>query len=223
MLRTVPHLDSRVNRANLLRNKHFQSIVDRGTSTAERGRPMKHRRESQFGYSAAELVIVVAIVGLFTMAAIPNFVQMVRQNQLRTGARTFASDIRYVRMLAISSQRPTKISFAANSANYEMHQLSSANVWTATRPKGQTNRELKLPAGITVLSHTFVDIAAGNATATVPADADAVPDLVYLPNGTAWQLADSDEKIVLRTQYQTALRNFEIEIRPAGNLKTRNY
>lgn len=184
---------------------------------------MKHRRESQFGYSAAELVIVVAIVGLFTLAAIPNFLQMYRQNQLRTGARTFASDIRYIRMLAISSQRPTKISMAAGGNSYEMYQLSNANVWTITRPKGQTNRQLTLPAGVTVLSHTFDDIAVGNATTTVPADVDTVPDLVYLPNGTAWQLADSNEKIVLQTEYETALRNFEIEIRPAGNLKTRNY
>ena len=184
---------------------------------------MKQRSSSQLGYTAVEMVVVVAIVGLFTLAAIPHFLQMYRSNQLRTGARTFASDVRFTRMQAITNGRPTKMSFAAGSADYSMWELNAANVWIALRPKGQTHRQTKLPEGVTVLSHTFVDISALPAAAAVPDDADSIPDLVYLPDGSPWQLTDSAEKITLRTRYTTGKRNFDIEVRPAGNLKTTSY
>lgn len=184
---------------------------------------MKQRSYSQLGYSAAEMIIVVAIVGLFTLAAIPNFIQMYRSNELRTGARTFASDARWIRMQAIKNARPTKISFAAGSKVYTLSELTAANTWVQARERSQKYRTTVLPEGITFLSHTFVDISAMPVSPRVPDDTDAIPDLVYMPDGSAYSLNDTDENIILRTRHKTLKRNFKIEIRPAGNLKTTNY
>jgi len=184
---------------------------------------MKHRGKSQLGYTAAEMIVVVAIVGLFTLAAIPNFLQMYRSNELRTGARTFASDARWIRMQAIKNQRPTKISFTVNTRNYSMSELTAANVWVNSRERGQTNRQTQLPEGITFESHTFVDIASMPVSSRVPDDSDSLPDLVYMPDGSAYSLTDAEENIVLKTRHTMPKPRFKIEVRPAGNLKTSTY
>ena len=184
---------------------------------------MKHRRKSQLGYTAVEMVVVVAIVGLFTLAAIPNFLQMYRQNQLRVGARTFASDTRWIRMQAIKNQRPAKVSVVANSRQYSLAELTAANAWVEVRERGQTHRVTELPDGITVLSHTFVDISAMPVSTKVPDDADSNPDIVYMPDGSVYGLNNSEENVILKTRHDTAKPFFKIEVRPAGNLKTTNY
>jgi Tfp pilus assembly protein FimT len=185
---------------------------------------MKNPRESQLGYSAVELVVVVGIIGIFTLAAIPNFLQMYRQNELRVGARTFASDARFVRMQAIKNQRPAKMSFAANSRSYSIAQTNAAGTaWVEVREANHTLRETELPEGISVTSHTFVDISAMPANSKIPDDADSLPDLVYMPDGSVYNLTDADENIIISTIHDTAKPNFKISVRPAGNIKTANY
>ena len=184
---------------------------------------MKQRMESQFGYTAAELVVVVAIVGLFTLAAIPNFLQMYRQNELRVGARTFASDARFVRMEAIKNQRPAKISFAAGSKQYTISALSAANAWVEVRERNHKYRKTELPEGITVESHTFVDISAMPVSSKVPDDTGTIPEIVFMPDGSVYGLDNAEENVILKTRHDTAKPRFKIEVRPAGNLKTTNY
>jgi len=179
---------------------------------------MKHRHAER-GYTLAEMVVVVAIIGLLSLAAVPNFLALYRQNQIRNAVRTFSSDARFARMNAIKNQHPTKISFSGS--EYNMQQVV-AGAWVNVRQKGQELRPLTFPAGVSFAGTTLEDIEDVGVTTVVPADTDAYPDLVYLPNGAAWRLTEA-ETIRVTTSYDCAKPNYTVTARPSGNLKVNEY
>lgn len=65
----------------------------------------------QSGYSLAELLVVVAIIGIVSLVTVPNFISMRRSGMLKTSVRNFAADIRSARQRAVTKHQRTKVSF----------------------------------------------------------------------------------------------------------------
>lgn len=68
------------------------------------------RRKSR-GYSLAELLVVVAIIGGLSLVTVPAFINYRNSAKLKSSMRQFAADMRAARQRAITENHPTMISF----------------------------------------------------------------------------------------------------------------
>lgn len=71
---------------------------------------------SERGYSLAELIVVVAIIGMFSLITVPAFFKYQQQSQIRASARQLNADFRGARQRAITRNNPVAISFAVTDA-----------------------------------------------------------------------------------------------------------
>jgi prepilin-type N-terminal cleavage/methylation domain-containing protein len=72
-------------------------------------------KKQQRGYSLVEMLIVVAIVGIFSLIAVPQFVRFYRQQQIRGSVRQFNAFVRAARSRAIKFQRPYGVAISNQS------------------------------------------------------------------------------------------------------------
>src|SRR5207245_2328188 len=56
----------------------------------------------QSGYSLAEMLTVVAIIGVLALVMVPNFMNFYESNKMKSTMRNFTSDLRGVRQFSIS-------------------------------------------------------------------------------------------------------------------------
>ncbi|MEE9494802.1 MAG: GspH/FimT family pseudopilin [Gammaproteobacteria bacterium] len=71
---------------------------------------MDDRRQS--GYTLIELLLTIALVGIFSRLATPSFRTIIEQAQLRSSAETLVADMRQARMNAIQSGINQSMSFS---------------------------------------------------------------------------------------------------------------
>ena len=69
-------------------------------------------KKLQRGYTLVEMLIVVAIVGVFSLIAVPQFVRFYRQQQIRGSVRQFNAFVRAARSRAIKFQMPYGVAIA---------------------------------------------------------------------------------------------------------------
>ena len=69
-------------------------------------------KKLQRGYTLAEMLVVVAIVGIFSLIAVPQFITFYRQSQVRGSVRSFNAYIRGARAQAIKDTRPYGVAIA---------------------------------------------------------------------------------------------------------------
>ena len=60
---------------------------------------------SKVGFTAVELMIVLAIMGIMLVAAIPSFVQFTRNSRIKSGAQMVVSALRTARSYAITKRK----------------------------------------------------------------------------------------------------------------------
>jgi prepilin-type N-terminal cleavage/methylation domain-containing protein len=100
-------------------------------------RPRHSRNSPQAGYSLAEMLTVVAIIGTLALVFVPNFMSYYQSNKVKSAMRTFTTDVRKMRALAISRGVQTKLSFdtGAGKRTYRLYYGNSAfgttQTWTA--------------------------------------------------------------------------------------------
>lgn len=175
---------------------------------------MHSSHSSQRGYSLPEALVVIAIIGILTMVAVPAFITMYRSNQLKVSARQFAGDARWARQKAVTTGKPVKITFGAgaNARNYNIYELDGAT-WSATAIRNGV-----LSEGTYISSTTFGDIDDAPADPTVPVDDDDDNDLVFKPDGTAWNAVETTNRVVVASTYPIAKTSFDLVVRPSGNM-----
>jgi prepilin-type N-terminal cleavage/methylation domain-containing protein len=71
----------------------------------------RHRREA--GFSLAEMLVVVAMVGIMALAAVPWFVKISQRQQIKSAAREISIALAAARMTAV--KRNAQVSFVASS------------------------------------------------------------------------------------------------------------
>ena len=151
---------------------------------------------AQAGYSLAEMLVVVAIIGVMTLVTIPAFLTFYESNKAKASMRNFTSDLRRVRQLAITSGRQTKLSYVSGSGK-RLYTIAIDNDPTA--PKGSadtTTAHWKAVNGAGLTPNRSLDTvmyfpthAAGTAPQTftdVDGDASVDLDVIFFPDGTAF-------------------------------------
>jgi type IV fimbrial biogenesis protein FimT len=77
------------------------------------------KKFNKTGFSLLELMIVIAIMGILSTIAAPNFMHYMAERRLNGAARMVMSDLMAARMKAVSINQRVKVSFVSNHA-YEI-------------------------------------------------------------------------------------------------------
>jgi prepilin-type N-terminal cleavage/methylation domain-containing protein len=183
------------------------------------------RSSSESGYSLAEMLTVVALIGIISLVSIPNFMTLYRQSKMKASLRQFTTDVRALRARAASRNRPQKISFVATDLTTRSYQIFECNDaendgcedddWSTTNlPNPKTCDEDPnvqcLDDTVYFSSTTFEDS---------DQDDDDVPDMIFISNGTVNPYPDDGGEIVLRTVSQLAVNQYTIEVSASGRVK----
>jgi prepilin-type N-terminal cleavage/methylation domain-containing protein len=153
----------------------------------------KRGRNGQGGYSLTEMLVVVAMIGLFSLVTVPQFMNYYRQAKVRASVRQFNGHMRAARLRAITRNNPTAISFAAGTVpagGFQSGQygIFDRNVDTSTTPPTVTwqlvGNWYRLEQPVYFLPSDF---------ATDAATDDDLNDVVFLSNGTVSNLPVSPD------------------------------
>ena len=79
---------------------------------------MRHKQAK--GFTLAELMVVIAIIGITTAIAIPYFVGQMPRYRLNGAARQVMGDLMWARMEAVSQNRKVKVFFLSNNHEYKI-------------------------------------------------------------------------------------------------------
>jgi type II secretory pathway pseudopilin PulG len=140
-------------------------------------------RRREGGYTLAETMIVVGIIGILSVFSIPAFMNYTRQAKLRAATREINGVLRAVRSRAITESTRVAFSFAAGTApaaplrrgEYAIYSGvpdtsdPSVIIWTQVGPTHYLDRSVY-----------FLD----SDFALDSAVDDTLHDVVFLPNGT---------------------------------------
>jgi len=87
------------------------------------------------GFTLVELLIVIAILGIISAFAVPNYINTVLpQYRLREAARTVTTDLRLARMNAAATNVQYRLAFNPGAETYQLQRgnaSSGSTTWTA--------------------------------------------------------------------------------------------
>lgn len=108
-------------------------VADRPTSA----------RARQRGVTLAEMLAVIALMGILVAVAVPLVAEQVRQAKIRGTADEFASTLKAARMLAVSKRAPQDVTVTVDPVNTYMY--------VDTRDRDRT---FVVPEGVRIVSST---------------------------------------------------------------------
>ena len=169
--------------------------------------------QAQRGYSLAEMIVVVAIIGLFSLFAVPQFMKINQGMRMRASFRQFAADVRGARQRAISKNRRSALTLTTGiSARgaYEIWERQDNGTWAqvvSKRLSPESNDVVYFSAC------TFENLVDGAANV----GGDTRPDIVFLPNGTVVNMPTVDAVVTLKTDYAIAKHTYSLRFYGSGN------
>jgi prepilin-type N-terminal cleavage/methylation domain-containing protein len=91
----------------------------------------RKRASAQAGFSATELIVVIAVVGILMAASAPFFISYLRTSALKAGAEEFATVLGQGRQLAIRNNTSVCVLTNASVAQYKLGGCGAGStVWT---------------------------------------------------------------------------------------------
>jgi type II secretion system protein H len=164
------------------------AFIMKATVATNLGHDVKIRRKS--GFSLVELIIVIALIGIMTAIAAPNFTRYRDNTNLREAARDISSDLQLYKQQAIAENVRYRITFDSGANNYVVQK-------TTTLAPNVFN-----PPLITK------DIGSGNAIETsTAASFGGNPYVTFLPRGTIEEAAGGSLTLRHKTRLSTAKIN----------------
>lgn len=171
---------------------------------------------SQAGYSLTEMLVVVAMIGVLSLVAVPSFITMRNSNKVKTSVGNFVNDVRYIRALAISTGRQTKLGFSpgAGVRGYNLYQGDSVwgtSTWTAL-PHSRGARFLDdivyFPTGGASSPQDFTNV-----------DTTSDLDVIFTPDGGVKMPPGlSTARITIQTDLSVPHPQYQISISPSGRV-----
>jgi len=146
---------------------------------------MNQTMRSQAGYSLAEMLTVVAIIGVLALVMVPNFMSFYQSNKMKSSMRNFTTDLRSTRQLAITQGRQAALSFqtGVNQRSYNLYlgdKPFNSTSWTAQTGPG-LNRPTKVLENI---AYFPADAAPNPQTFTDDIDCSVSPCVTICPTCT---------------------------------------
>lgn len=170
-------------------------------------------RQSMRGYSLIEALVVLAIVGLISVASVPAFMNFMHTNKIKSSLRQFTTDLRSARQRAVTRDRLARLTFdtAARPGTYQVFDgtvAGTTTTWTAvTKVKAMEQDVFFFTDGTHPTISDTVDASGASGT-------DGKPDLVFLQNGTS-----NTGDIYLRTTHdKIAFDEYKISLTAAGSV-----
>ena len=183
----------------------------RGTRPAQWTSSMYTRKSPggsrQQGYSLAELMVVLAIIGVLALVTIPNFISYYRSSQLKTFMGQFASDVRGARQKAATTYSLVMVSFdnGARPGRYRIFQsVDNGANWTMLKDRWQVNATPYFENG------TFID----------KYQSDGWPDIIFRRDGTA-DVPGSEGKMQIKIEAKYIKTSYELSVRSTGKVTTK--
>lgn len=174
---------------------------------------------AQRGYSLAELMTVVAIIGVLSLVSIPSFVSYSRSLKIRSATRQFNSDLRAARARAITKSNPVAVSFAPGAnptfARRGEYRIYDQRMDTSVDPP-QIVWDL-------VGQKRFLDRAVYFQDSLFEVDQavdDELHDIVFLPNGTIQEMP-SGAVVVIKSEHDVTNNTVTDVFTSSGSFKTR--
>ena len=206
--------------------KSLSETQAHGTCLAEGGVPMNAKKTTQAGYSLAEMLTVIAIIGTLALVTVPSFMNYYNSNKVKASMRSFTSDLRTARMTAISRGHVVKLSYKTGTASrfYNIFEgnrsLGPVNqiTWTpltgagSTPPKAQKELDpvIYFPVDAGPTPQTFID--EDNV-------ADGWLDVIFFPDGHVKLPANQTVgTITIKTDRKVPKPQYAIQLSPSGRV-----
>ncbi|MGN6182709.1 MAG: pilus assembly FimT family protein [Thermoanaerobaculia bacterium] len=189
------------------------------------------RRPASRGYSLAELLVVVAIIGILSLVSVPAFMNYRQSAKLKASMRQFVADIRASRARAITENHPTMISFRTGAGkityrdfNGELQSDGTVN-YAAMTPVSKY--EKSLDPDVYFAASTSVCLFAD--TITSPSQTSGWNDIVFNANGTVSNVPTADEckengvingiAIIRIDKGNIQRRSYTFNVNPTGRIR----
>jgi prepilin-type N-terminal cleavage/methylation domain-containing protein len=97
------------------------------------------KQQGSRGYSLAELLTVVAIIGIISMVALPTFLQVIPQYRIRGVASEMAASLRLIRSKAVSTRTSYRMTVDPTADQYwlENEAVTGSGTWTPIGENGK--------------------------------------------------------------------------------------
>ena len=182
-------------------------------------------RSRQRGYTLAEALVVITIIGLISGVSIPAFMNYLRANRIRSSASYFQTALRYARQRAVTKHTQTRVSFLPNTdpGQYtiwegKLDSNGHVTAWTIDYPKVRY-----LDKGVTFVNDASQPIADNyDGSGSITSATDGQPDIIFDIDGSALNAADSTAApgtLWLKTNFKTINYNqYKIQLLSVGTM-----
>ena len=171
-------------------------------------------RRRQQGYSLVEMLVVVAIIGLISLIAVPNFMSLYRGSRFKSVMRGFVSTVRNTQQRAITENRRMRISFAVNSKSFTLsrevtNDTTGVKTWETLTSRTLDTRGDGVPEAAYFSATGFQDL-----------DADGRSDVIFNPNGTVdMPTAPNLPMLVIKTDDTIAKPQYTVTFSLVGQVR----
>ena len=167
---------------------------------------------NQGGYSLTEMLVVVAMIGMFSLVTVPQFINLYRQAKIRAAVRQFNSHLRQTRQRAITQNKQTAVSFAPGlnpAGGHTSGQYALYEIDTSTDPDSwdQVGAWYRLEEPVYFLASNF---------ATDSTIDDTLHDVIFNADGTVSNLP-STAKIEFKTDADVPNNHCTVTMHAAGS------
>jgi prepilin-type N-terminal cleavage/methylation domain-containing protein len=175
-------------------------------------------RHPERGYSLAELLVVVTIIGMVSLVSVPQFINMMRNGRVKSSLRQFNGDVRAARARSITQNIPTRITFlAGNSEANREFRLYDGILNPATGAVDWNAASVSTP----VLTRQIEESVFFYQTDFTDQNADGRPDIVFRPNGTVANVPTGNlfGYVRIKTNWNIPIDQYEIRVNTTGRIE----
>jgi prepilin-type N-terminal cleavage/methylation domain-containing protein len=184
---------------------------------------MQPRRNA--GYTLAEILVVVAIIGILSLITVPAFMNFQRAGIFKSAMRTFASDLRAARTNAIKRSEDIRVELrpgiatATGSKEYQAFSSQDGATWVSIDPR----RAFSAGTGNGVGRAKSLDgpVWFDSATNLRTNFTGGRPNIVFHPNGTVDITGGGTEAVVAMVTKSDKLftNEYSISITSSGQIR----
>lgn len=185
---------------------------------------MRSRLSQQAGFSLVEMLIVIALIGIMALVSVPNFISFQRSNKVKASMRTFTSDLRSMRQMAIAQGVQTRITFTPDTTSkpasraYDLWQGNNAFGSTVTWTQLTQPDVTKTPKRMGYTRH-LDDIIYFPKTGQTFDSTGGVYSVVFFPDGRVGMPdGATTASVVLKTDAKVPKQTYTIDLSPSGRV-----